>query len=61
MVMLKGSLLAVTPGDRGRPLTGSLAELAKAGTARASIEVAMRSKSDLVTAFDIADIPFRCR
>jgi hypothetical protein len=59
--MLKGLLLGVIPGASGSPLTGSLAEPAKAGTARASTEVAMRSKSDLVTAFDIGDIPFLFR
>jgi hypothetical protein len=53
--MLKGSLLGVIPGAKGRPLTGSLTDPAKAGIARARSEITMRSKTDLVTAFGIVD------
>jgi hypothetical protein len=56
IVMLKGSSLGFIPGASGSPLTGSLAEPANAGIARASSEVTMRSKTDLVTAFRIVDI-----
>ena len=51
----------VMPGASGRPLTGSLAEPAKAGTAKANTEMAIRSKRDLVKVFDIVGIPFLCR
>jgi translation initiation factor 1 (eIF-1/SUI1) len=55
--MLIGLLSAATPGGKGRPVTGSLAEPAKAGAPRARIEAAMRRKRNLVTVFDMVDNP----